>query len=291
VSEGGTPHQRDRLAREAVAHLEHAASCADSGYIATRRDWVLAEDPDLDGLRRHPRFKAFEAHFLPAGRPTPRRPERVQRLETARYVQDLVAASAQRCRALWQARQGEPDVAWWQAEQRAWQAIDRLAVHHRHWRSRLDLSAALEVEVPFRRYDEAPLASASDEHRVGALAHAELVASDARLAELARRIDGRLDDAIDRWIERLRGDAAPSPAALAAVLERHVAVWERLGEWFCAAQPDAERAGDRFARELARLLRLLGTPVVSRADEPDRRHRGDGTRGHVPRAAAGARGA
>ncbi len=298
VADGGTPEQRDQLARHAVAHLERAVACADSGYIATRRDWLLAEDPDFDGLRRHPRFKAFEAHYLPAGRPTPRRPERVQRLETARYTQDLVAASAQRCRALWQARRSEPPVtAWWQAEQRAWQAIDRLAVHHRHWRSRLDLVATMgaldgaQLEVAFRRYDESPLASASDEHRVDALAKAELAASDARLATLAGRIDARLDDAIDGWIERLRGDAPPGPTELAAVLDRHVAVWERLGEWFCAPQRDAERASERFGRELAQLLRLLGTPVVSSADEPDRRHRGDRARGDLPRAAARALGA
>ena len=45
--------------------LPRAAACSDSGYLAGRRAWLLSEDPDLDGLRGHPRFKWFEAMYFP----------------------------------------------------------------------------------------------------------------------------------------------------------------------------------------------------------------------------------
>ncbi len=56
---------RDELAAKAVERLELATACAASSFIASRREWVTSEDPDLNGLRTHPRFKSFQAKCFP----------------------------------------------------------------------------------------------------------------------------------------------------------------------------------------------------------------------------------
>ena len=58
-----------KLAERAVDRLEQATARADSDYIASRRDWVLSEDPDLKGLRGWHKFQEFQLLYLPSDRP------------------------------------------------------------------------------------------------------------------------------------------------------------------------------------------------------------------------------
>ena len=71
--------------------LEQATARADSDYIASRRDWVLSEDPDLKGLRGWHKFQEFQLLYLPSDAPLTTRPRNVQQLENSRYVRDLGA--------------------------------------------------------------------------------------------------------------------------------------------------------------------------------------------------------
>lgn len=71
---------RDGFAAKAVERLELATACAASSFIASRRDWVTSEDPDLNGLRSHRFYKAFEAKCFPERTRLSRRPKGGQAL-------------------------------------------------------------------------------------------------------------------------------------------------------------------------------------------------------------------
>ena len=81
LDEAHRPGRRESaiLASLAVQHLEEATACADSGYVASRRDWVLSDDPDLDGLRAETSFKRYEANFFPSSERTVRRPRELHK--------------------------------------------------------------------------------------------------------------------------------------------------------------------------------------------------------------------
>lgn len=265
--------RRQRLAEQAVALLEQATACADSGYFASRADWVLAEDPDLDGLRGRKEFKAFEATYLPSGNATPHRPRKLQRLEATRYADQLFVAAARRCALLWrrrgeQADRGAGAADWWRHELRLWRAVERAAANSRHWRARLELLEAADelsvangeppLEVGFRRYDEpAPDGTPPNpDDRVRAIVKRSLT----RFTSLRGRLSppGRrslLIDAIENWMCELRrfetGPGAPTEEEIARACCRHALLWERLAEWMTATTDEAAALADtRFASEL-----------------------------------------
>jgi tetratricopeptide (TPR) repeat protein len=64
----------DELSERAVDDLEHAIESADSLYVATRRAWLVSEDPDLEALRGHRLFQRFEATYFPSPNATVPRP-------------------------------------------------------------------------------------------------------------------------------------------------------------------------------------------------------------------------
>ena len=283
--------ERNDLAAEAVRHLERATACADSAYIATRRDWMIAEDPDLSGLRAHPCFKAFEAMYFPAGRPTLRRPRSVQKLESAIYVRDLLDATL---RASWRrsgtsagatSRRSVPDVRtlieWWELEQEMWHGVGRVAFHGRHWRARLDLLQLLD------RARRDATAGRRSSCRTSATRSNPLAATlqndpDKLARQAIRRLDGRLRQLasrltttgnggygvgeIDVWLDALRDvDGAggrPPHARVRELCDAHADAWERLRQHLaCIAEANA--AGpERFRRgAMAACSRsLLATP-------------------------------
>ncbi len=100
----GAPADADEHARLAVDYLERAIGCADSGFVALHRDWVLADDPDLEGLREHRRFKQFEAMFFPSPARTRTRPPGLHRWELSHYTIDLLCSTADRWEGLWESR-------------------------------------------------------------------------------------------------------------------------------------------------------------------------------------------
>jgi hypothetical protein len=285
VQDESEPRIRDRLAECAVRHLQQATSCADSGFIATRRDWLLSEDPDLDGLRVHTCFKAFEAMYFPAPVPTPRRPRHVQRLEVSRYTRDLIDATARRWQAEWHARRTRDDlddphelIRWWQDEAEAWALVGRVAWNHRRWRVRCDLLQRMDdlsvryggdpLEVAFHAFEE-PWMTRPSERRIDELARAALESATDQLRRLARTlcpgdpVDGRFQvDGIDEWINTLRdqdadGDRAKADDVL-RLCDRHAAVWERLHLWVTESDgPAVEAAAERFAVQVRKLSHQL----------------------------------
>lgn len=158
---------RTELARYSVEHLKRAMSSTPSWYAAERRDWVLSEDPDLDGLRGCPSFKHFEAIFFPSPAPTPRRPRGASRWEISCYTNALLADTARRWETVWHQRRHlvasgiDPHVAiqWSKDEAGAWQLVARMARDYRHWPARCELIEEIK-KAWSTRYGFEPLAVA-----------------------------------------------------------------------------------------------------------------------------------
>lgn len=253
------PGHRTALAKRAVASLENAVAHADSAYIAGRRDWLLSEDPDLKGLRGAHEFERFELLYLPSDGITPRRPRNVQQLESSRYVRDLLVATARLRQATWRTRRAAagagPDIVqvreWFDEERSAWEGVRDVATHYRHARTRFTFVRALRThadrygltgaEVPFPRYDAAPVASRDDDEPTCEDACALAVRqTDRRLERVARLLRGPLPAELALWDARLRDmDACgqtPSPETLLHACERQGALWQRLGEWMASGE-------------------------------------------------------
>jgi hypothetical protein len=144
----GKPERDDalELARLAILRLELASARADSAFIASRRDWVLTEDPDLRGLRRRREFKAFEAAYFPSASRPPQRPPKAHRWEASRYTVDLLLATTRRWEDVWRGRAGIADgtdaevLARWCADDEAARNLVRnVAVDYRDWHTRNEL--------------------------------------------------------------------------------------------------------------------------------------------------------
>ena len=251
-----TGGRRDGMARAAVARLQVAAACSDGAYVATRRDWLVGEDPDLNGLRTHPAFKRFEAMYFPSARPAPLRPINVQRLESARHIQALLSRTGERWQAVWHHRGAtldrHPDIGmvlqWWEDEYEAWSCVRAVAVHYRHWETRLELVRRMEawaarygmepLVVPSPRYEDQPLPPLA-----AGSCDTTIAAGDARLDALARALPetpprtgahAMLHD-IKGWQARLQeigliGDE-PARYFLAELCDCHAGLWQLLQTW------------------------------------------------------------
>lgn len=280
-----TEELRVDLATRAVQRLASATANADSAYVAGRRDWLLSEDPDLDGLRVTRSFKQFEAMNFPSREPTPYRPLHVKTLENSRYVRDLLETTARCWEQTWHLRgrllDDHPDVhellRWWRDECNAWQHVPTVALNNRHWPARADLLRLLrdhadtfEVprpEVAFPRYADAVLTeeelgrgdarrrNAADRvarrgehhlHRIGRTIHE---------AQAEGQFRPKIED-IERWQAVLRQlDARgrePRRFLLAILCDHHAALWQLLAEWV-AAPPGPDRGAKQraFVRQVA----------------------------------------
>ena len=260
----------NELADMAVERLARATSCADSGYIAGRREWLISEDPDLDGLREHQRFREFEAMYFPSERATPPRPRSVRELESARYIRDLLAATATRWEREWHRRGrdlGWPDIHvmldWWRTELRAWELVRQVAVDQRHWPARLGLITAMHewalaygfapLAVAFHRYEDEPLCgpdgrlTCGDADEPAKRAEQRLLdvhecLSDVGSQERARQLLGSLE----QWQSTLRQldteGKDPDRVLLALMCDRHAALWQLLQQWLREDDPDHQLA-------------------------------------------------
>ncbi|HEX6653555.1 MAG TPA: hypothetical protein VF072_12480 [Thermoleophilaceae bacterium] len=265
------------LAERAVERLARATASADSAYIAGRKDWVLSEDPDLDGLRAMDCFKVFEAMHFPSRDPTRFRPLHVKRLESSRYVLSLIEETARFWERTWHGRgkrlAAQPDVhdllQWWKDEREAWEDVSKVALNNRHWPVRADLLGRLREhadaegvarpEIAYPRYADDPLTEKElgddDEHRRTAAdrmatrgeGHLHLVGETVRIAQERGEMRPTIAD-IDEWQAELRQlDARgrePRQFLLAILCDHHAALWQRMAEWVTAPvgpDPDAER--------------------------------------------------
>lgn len=262
----------DALAKSAVDQLKRATERADSAYIASRRDWVLSEDPDLKALRGRHEFEVFQILYLPSDRPVPSRPRNVQQLESSRYVRDLLAATAERWLQAWRAHGRQvaaaPDTAalreWFDDERRAWHDVHEVALNFRHPRTRFELIDALRAgaaqygfarpAVRFPRYDDEPLL---DRTTCETAYEAEIRGADDHLRKLAALVGNVVGDLAD-WqatLRSLEADGRPVPRrTLTRRCVNQMALWQLLGHWLEARDTDANDRG--YAEFSARVTRV-----------------------------------
>jgi hypothetical protein len=257
----------ERLTVLAVRRLESAVEKADNAYLASRRDWLVSEDPDLRGLRNRARFKRFEAAYLPSPARAPRRPISVHKWEVSRYTLALLQATAQRWEDEWERRRtqlnGKSDVRtmlhWLRAEVRAWRLMREVAINHRDWETRHKLLDQMHqwtaehnlepMRVAFSRFsadDEAQLRGKEREGKGRDLERATIAAikdKDLRLKGLASLLDEvddhgardsfRVDDelkAIRKDLGRLEAGGQELGAAdVAKLCGAEANLWRRVG--------------------------------------------------------------
>ncbi len=270
----------DKLAGLAVSRLERATARADSAFIASRRDWLISEDPDLQGLRAHPRFKRFEVAYFPSASRTPQRPREVHRWEVSRYTLDLLRETAGRWEATWEERahtvpsgaEVQLLLRWCEDERRAWQLTRRVAEHHRHWQTRLQLLKRMRswsaeygfrpVEVSFPRFsgdDEADLDDQDTEEATSEAIHDKDLRLDDFVRVLAHaenpgnRGACELIDDLDEWRVALTqldvGGRQLKRGQVAAVCGAHADSWRRLRQLLTPAR-DRDEATKEFTSAL-----------------------------------------
>ena len=234
--------------KRAVKELEDAMSCATSWYVASRRDWVLSEDPALRALRDTSEFKHFETIYLPSASLTPERPPDVHRWEQSRYSHDLLAETAMRWEREWHRRRDELPhtldphalLDWCADDAEAWKLVRSVAGEYRHWRVRFDL-----IDQMMRwgaKYGFEPLQVRTplfaSRQQAGGLSIAdEIKANRTRLAEIARELAKMeaqrpqpelfdTDRGRELWPRR-----AGKQHDLTDMCEVRAILWHRLHEW------------------------------------------------------------
>jgi hypothetical protein len=255
--------RRTELAEAAVKHLEQAMGRVDSAYVAGRRNWLISEDPDLDGLRSHVSFKHFEAMYFPSPRATPQRPRDLHQWELSRYTHDLLAATAWRWEECWHERgrrlDTHPDLhemlEWWADEAGAWERVQEVARHHRHWRARDELVADMQgwsakygleaLAVCYPRYTDDSDDNAEAAERTVAARDRRLKRLDACIARVEREKQQACSLLADirRWQSELRqfdvGGQRARRRQVARLCDAHAALWGSLHEWL-EAPPGAD---------------------------------------------------
>ena len=105
-------------------------------------DWIVAGDPDLDGIHKTPEFRLWATHHL--GFDVPKdRPERL--VDPDRFTVMMVKRGAEALAAKWRDRAGSQEVpaqeliGWWREENEIWVGIDRIVRERRSWRRRFQM--------------------------------------------------------------------------------------------------------------------------------------------------------
>jgi tetratricopeptide (TPR) repeat protein len=273
----------EQLACLAVERLERATEQADTEFLVSRRDWLVSEDPDLQGLRVQPRFKSFEAAYFPSGRRTPQRPRDVQRWEVARYTIDLIRTAARRLEQIWEKRACglEPTtksrvvMQWCEEDLTARGLIREVAVHHRDWRTRFELLDRISglsvenglppIEVAFPGFATESGLGLSQEDVEGAT-RAAILDKDSRVRVLVRQLGpaGHRRRRVPRPAVHQRELPEADVAQLCAVRAN---LWRSLAE---VATPDTEleEASSQLSRALVAASAVPGQPNGAAAGSP-----------------------
>ena len=246
--------RRRELSELAVAQLERAMSSAPSAFVASRRDWVLSEDPDLIALRRTDEFKHFEAIYFPLATRTPFRPDEVNRWEQIRYTHDILAESARRWERVWRQRRNERDLTdpatmldWYGSEEEAWGLVYSLSREWGHWRVRHELIQRMSdwgaaygfgpLTVSVRRFDDHGLGPGREHERSQERVDKEIKDDEKRLDELHTALQVMNGDVAN--LKRLQAELRTQTFRQSRIPVRdgqgicdvRAGVWQRLCEW------------------------------------------------------------
>jgi tetratricopeptide (TPR) repeat protein len=271
----------EELACQAVKRLERATEQADTEFLVSRRDWLVSEDPDLQGLRVQPRFKSFEAAYFPSATRTPQRPRDVQRWEVSRYTVDLILTAARRLEEIWERRacalepvtNSRVVLQWYENDLTARALIREVAVHHRDWRTRFELldrasdwsveNGLGPIQVAFPGFATESGLGLSQEDVEGTT-RAAIMDKDSRVRVLARQLGpaGHRRHHLPRPTPHERELPKAEVARLCAA---HAEVWRSLAD---VVTPDTEleEAGSQLARAL---MATAGFPGQADGTPPD----------------------
>ncbi|MFD7757508.1 tetratricopeptide repeat protein [Streptomyces sp. NPDC059757] len=136
------------LTERAIKYLDMACQHADSSSIASMRSWIVAEDPDLVGLRTRPEFTDWENEHFPVKNPMRIFPKiETHDLEMIKYQHDLVKKVATLMTSIWEGREKDlgsslhTDAVFerWSKEERAiWEMARNFLADRHHWQTRFD---------------------------------------------------------------------------------------------------------------------------------------------------------
>jgi tetratricopeptide (TPR) repeat protein len=259
---------RGKIARRAVQRLERAITSRDGEFVETWQDWILSEDPDLDGLRKEPAFRAFQTMYFPTSGPVRveedrnARPHR--RLTESRYTRDLLAEIAQRRHHAWHARAQEQSDThhmrdWCDEERDIWRLLRDVAATREDWRVRQLLVKRINqlhsgedpIAVRFIGPEEYPAALRGSENDSAWLASADKHMDHlVDLLDQAKRAEaGAKPTHFDTWIDAMDRLPIHPPAAVPAgrrarLCERHAETWQELRTGLLAEEPSAAPGKD-----------------------------------------------
>ena len=142
ILDGLTVEEEKALTRRALEQLEGFAHLARGEGMTDMADWIVAGDPDLDGIHKTPEFRLWATHHL--GFDVPKdRPERL--VDPDRFTVMMIKRGAEALAAKWRDRAGSQEVpaqeliGWWREENEIWVGIDRIVRERRSWRRRFQM--------------------------------------------------------------------------------------------------------------------------------------------------------
>jgi hypothetical protein len=263
-TKGNREHSKDveRLAEAAVERLRRASARADSAFMASRRDWVLSEDPDLRGLRAQRQFKVFEAAYFPSASRPPQRPDNAHRWEASRYTLDLLRAAARRWEDTWQARavgtggdgdNGEALLRWCEDDREARRLVEEVAQDYKDWHTRNALVERMRgwsvdygfapLEVPY------PPFVAEGRWTDGVV---EIESATKAAIGINKRRLTALITALNPDTGSVTGETAQSAPAPSQLFALHAELWRRTRELLSSG--DGNQAA---VRELGRIVQAV----------------------------------
>jgi tetratricopeptide (TPR) repeat protein len=256
----GDREARSLLAQRAIRQLRVAASFADSAFLGSRRNWLLGEDPDLDGLRNQFEFATFVSTYFPMPSITQRRWIAAQDLGEL-YTHKLLRNMAPLPAAGWDKRHTTPKTErigrslsdWWRDEAALWAPVSSVVSNPVDWRSHLSLLDALHISSSqfvaprFERF--------APEKEEGERIKMRLVRLGALLSSRAETLLPSSDGAVDpklAWLAEHASDV--SDPVFETACERRAEVWRRMNAFLGgteAEETDLHNSLSRAIEEVA----------------------------------------
>jgi tetratricopeptide (TPR) repeat protein len=240
-----------KLAERAVYFLELSSQNQDSGFASSIRPWLLADDPDLVGLRRRGEFIRWAEQHYPERYPNRLRPDNVHEIELVHYEQLLVEVSAAVAARVWKHRsaQSQDDALsserlreWLAEEDRVWGLVHKLVENRRHWQTRCEAIRAMrefgrsdasngmihDFTVPYPMYSNDPVI------HLRARGDDEFIE---KVEEVQKQRNGRIEELRDilecrqAWC-LVDVPSSPSPEGISRFCDQLAARWETLARAF-----------------------------------------------------------